>query len=231
MKKNIYSLLALCLLVTQVMAQTDKNRTLTTRVADLLAQVPAENAAKLDKNMAELAELGKPGLVQIASMLTPPGKGDNSKIQYALGGFTYAASASGKEAWRKIAAQAYGEALSKVTDPDNKVFLIYQLQTVGKDESVDVLKSYLTDEKLAGPASRALARIASPASGAALLQALSGATGSQQIAITEALGESKYKEAAPAIEKTAASTEYPVASSQPEIAIGRSRCISPAPFT
>ncbi len=207
MKKNIYSLLALCLLVTQVLAQTDKNRTLNTRVADLLAQVPAENAAKLDKNMAELAELGKPGLVQIASMLTPPGKGDNSKIQYALGGFTYASSAAGKEAWRKMAAEAYGEALSKVTDPDNKVFLIYQLQTVGKDESVDVLRSYLGDEKLAGPASRALARIASPASGAALLQALSAAKGSQQISITEALGESKYKEAATAIEKTAVSTD------------------------
>lgn len=207
MKKNLYILLTLCLLASQAMAQTDQNRTLTTKVADLLAQVPAENAASLKKNMEELAGLGKPGLVQIASMLTPPGKGDNTKIQYALGGFTYAASQSGKEEWRKMAAEAYGEALSKVNDPDSKNFLIYQLQTVGKDESVDVLKSYLTDERLAGPASRTLARIASPASGAALLQALNSAKGTSQIAITEALGESRYKEAASTIEKTAASTD------------------------
>lgn len=101
MKKYIYSILTLCLLMTQALAQTDKNRTLATRVADVLAQFPADNAAKLDKNMNELAEMGKPGIVQIASMLTPPGKGDNSKIQYALGGFSYASTRSGKEAWRK----------------------------------------------------------------------------------------------------------------------------------
>jgi HEAT repeat protein len=207
MKKQIYSIIALCLLLSQAMAQTDQNRTLTTRVADLLAQVPADNAAKLDKNMNELAGLGKPGLVQIATMLTAPGKGDNSKIQYALGGFTYAATKSGKEAWRKMAAEAYAEALGKVSDADNKVFLIYQLQTVGKDESVNVLKSYLGDDKLAGPASRALARIGTPASGAALLQALGNANGNIRIAITEALGEAKYKEAASAIEKTATSSD------------------------
>ena len=193
--------------MTHVMAQTDKNRTLSTRVADLLAQLPADDAAKLDKNMNELAELGKPGIVQIASMLTPPGKGDNSKIQYALGGFTYASTRSGKEAWRKMAAEAYGEALGRVSDPDSKTFLIYQLQTVGKDESVDVLKSYLGDEKLSGPASRALARIASPSAGAALLQALSMASGSTQISVIEALGEARYKEAAAVIEKTASSSD------------------------
>jgi HEAT repeat protein len=207
MKKYVYSILALCLLFSQAMAQTDKNRTLATRVADLLAQFPADNAAKLDKNLNELAELGKPGLVQIASMLTPPGKGDNSKIQYALGGFTYASSKSGKEAWRKVAAEAYGEALGRVQDPASKTFLIYQLQTVGKDESVEVLKSYLASEQLSGPASRALARIGSPAAGAALLASLSNASGSTQIAIIEALGEARYKEAASAIEKTATSSD------------------------
>lgn len=205
MKKNIYTLLALCLLMTQAMAQTDKNRTLATRVADLLAQVPADNAAKLDKNMAELAELGKPGIVQIASMLTAPGKGDNSKIQYALGGFSYASMRSGKEAWRKMAAEAYAEALGRVNDTDSKAFLIYQLQTVGKEESVPALRSYLNNEKLAGPASRALARIGSSSAGSALLGALNGSTGSVQIAIIEALGEARYKEAASAIEATATS--------------------------
>lgn len=207
MKKYIYSILTLCLLMTQALAQTDKNRTLATRVADVLAQFPADNAAKLDKNMNELAEMGKPGIVQIASMLTPPGKGDNSKIQYALGGFSYASTRSGKEAWRKMAAEAYAEALARVNDPDNKVFLIYQLQTVGKDESVNILKSYLADEKLAGPASRALARIGSESAGAALLGALSSASGNNQVAVIEALGAARYKEAAAAIEKTATSSD------------------------
>ncbi|KAA6441601.1 DUF1080 domain-containing protein [Dyadobacter flavalbus] len=205
MKKTIYTFLALCLIISQAWAQTDN--ALQTKVNALLSRFPSENQTALNKNMEELASLGKPGLVQIASMLTPLGKGDNTKIQYALGGFTYYASQAGKEALRKNAAEAYGEALSKVNDPDSKNFLIYQIQTVGKDESVDVLKTYLSDERLSGPASRALARIGSPAAGAALLQALSNASGSAQIAIIEALGGSRYKEAASAIEKTAASTD------------------------
>lgn len=199
--------MAASLLFTQAHAQTDNNRTLSTRVADILAQVPANNAAKLNKNMDEIAQMGKPGIVQLASMLTPLGKGDNSKIEYALGGFTYAASASGKESWRKMAAEAYVEALSKVADPDNKMFLIYQLQTVGKDESVPALKSYLGDDRLVGPAARALARIGSPAAGAALLQSLEGASTAKQIAIAEALGNLKYKESTSAIEKLATSSD------------------------
>jgi HEAT repeat protein len=205
MKRKLYTILALCLIAMQGMAQTDNS--LTAKVTALLSKFPSQNEAALKKNMEELAQLGKPGLVQIASMLTPLGKGDNTKIQYALGGFTYYASQAGKEPLRQAAAEAYGEALSKVNDPDSKNFLIYQIQTVGKDESVNVLKSYLTDERLAGPASRALARIASPASGAALLQALAGASGASKIAITEALGGSRYKEAAGTIEKTATSTD------------------------
>ena len=78
MKKYFYSILILCLMLNKSMAQLDKNRTTATRIADLLAQVPAENASALNKNMEEIAELGKPGIVQIASMLTAPGKGEPS---------------------------------------------------------------------------------------------------------------------------------------------------------
>jgi HEAT repeat protein len=207
MKKTIYALLACCMLNTGVMAQLDKNRTTSTRIADLLAQLPADNAAQLKKSMYELAELGKPGLVQIASMLVAPGKGDDAKAQFALGGFTYYSAQAGKENWRKMAAEAYVEALSKVEAPESKQFLIYQLQTVGKDEAVPVLATYLSDEKLSGPAARTLARIRSEAAGKALLQGLANAKGNAQIFITEALGESRYKEGASSIEKTAVSEE------------------------
>ncbi|MCF2442649.1 DUF1080 domain-containing protein [Dyadobacter sp. CY345] len=207
MKKIIYALLATGMLNTGAMAQLDKNRTTSTRIADLLAQLPADNALQLKKSMDELAELGKPGLVQIATMLAAPGKGDDSKVQYALGGFTYYSAQAGKEALRKTAADAYVEALSKVEAPESKQFLIYQLQTIGKDEAVPTLATFLTDEKLSGPAARTLARIGSETAGKALLQSLASAKGNPQISITEALGGSLYEEAAPAIEKTAVSDD------------------------
>ncbi|MCF0064138.1 DUF1080 domain-containing protein [Dyadobacter chenwenxiniae] len=201
MKKQIFTILALSMLISQAWAQTDD--ALATKAKALLSKLPSQNEAALKKNMEELGQLGKPGLMQIASMLSPFGKGDNTKIQYAIGGFTYYASQAGKEDFRKIAAEAYGEALSKVSDPDTKNFLIYQLQTVGKDESIEVLRPYLKDERLSGPASRTLARIGSPAAGGALLQGLEGAPESTQIAIIEALGGAHYKEAASMIEKSA----------------------------
>ncbi|KAA0991420.1 family 16 glycoside hydrolase [Dyadobacter aurulentus] len=205
MKKIFYPIIAAYLLISPVFAQTDAS--LTTKIEDLFSKLPAQNEAGLKKNMAELEQLGKPALVQIATMLTPLGKGDNTKIQYALGGFTYYASQAGKEIARIAASEAYSEALGKVNDPDSKNFLIYQLQTVGKDESVNALKGYLGDERLSGPAARALARNGSTAAGTALFQALDKAKGAAQIAIIEALGDSKYKEAAPQIEKTATSED------------------------
>ncbi|MCE6990475.1 family 16 glycoside hydrolase [Dyadobacter sp. CY323] len=205
MKKTIYTILAFFLIVSPGIAQTDAS--MTNKIEVLFSKIPAENEAGLKKNMETLEQLGKPALVQIASMLKPLGKGNNAKVEYALGGFTYYASQAGKETARKNAAEAYAEALGNVNDPDNKNFLIYQLQTVGKDESVNILKSYLTDERLSAPAARALSRIGTPAAGAALLQSLNGSKGGIQISITEALGGVRYKEAASEIEKTAVSTD------------------------
>ena len=201
--KNALSLLfLLCLMATQVWSQTDTKP----KIEAILAKLPASNSDRLAKTMEELAALGKPGLVQLATQLTPPGQGGDTKIEYALGGFTYAATQSGREAWRKMAAQAYAEALPKVADSYNKMFLIYQLQTVGKDESIPVLAGYLNDENLSGPASRALARIGTAAAGEALLQALSKVSEANQGYLIEALGVARYKNAAPAIEKIAASS-------------------------
>ncbi|MPR34673.1 family 16 glycoside hydrolase [Salmonirosea aquatica] len=201
MKSILYSFLLLCLCVPHAWSQADTEA----KITAILAKLPATNADRLSKAMEEIAALGKPGLVNIATKLTPPGKGDNTKTEYALGGFSYAATQSGREAWRTMAAAAYAEALTRVPDAYNKMFLIYQLQTVGKDESVPVLAGYLNDENLSGPASRALARIGTPAAGEALLQALPKASDANKGYLIEALGMAKYQQAAAALEKTAAS--------------------------
>lgn len=203
MKKLVSLLLVFCTLSTLTMAQLDKNRTVTTRIADLLAQLPADNAKKLEKSMQEVAGLGKVGIVQLATMLTPAGKGDNTSIQYAINGYTFYVSQSGKEELRKTAAEAYCEALGKLSDKGNQNFLIYQLQAIGKGESVATLKGYLKDEYLAGPAARALSKIGTSEAGAVLAQALSGASGATQLSLVEALGDIRSTEAVPAIEKLA----------------------------
>jgi HEAT repeat protein len=177
------------------------------RITSLLRQFPAQNAKQLQKNMDDMAALGKSGIAQLASQLSSSDKVEHAKVQYAIGGFSYFVTQSGKEECRKMAAEAYAEALSNVVDKDNKAFLIFQLQQVGKDEVVGTLSPFLSDEKLSGPAARALAKIGTSAAGKALLQALAGSSGEAQISIVEALGDNRFAEAAPAIEKLAAHPE------------------------
>ncbi|MCP1383346.1 DUF1080 domain-containing protein [Runella salmonicolor] len=201
MKKIQYILIALLVSGSIATAQVDN------RITTLLGQFPAQNAKQLQKNMDDMAALGKSGIVQLASGLVPSAKGNNAKVQYALGGFSSFVMQPGKEEWRKMAAEAYAEALGKVTDKDNQAFLIFQLQQVGKEESVGPLSTYLNDERLSGPAARALARIGSSTASQALLKALKGASGEAQISIVEALGDTRFAEAAPAIEKLASSSD------------------------
>ncbi len=201
MKKIQLILITLLVSGSLVLAQTDA------RITVLLRHFPAQNAKQSQKNMADMAALGKSGIVQLATMLTPSDKGDNAKIQYAIGGFTNFVSQTGNEEWRKMAAEAYAEALGKVADKDNQAFLIFQLQQIGKDESVEPLAAYLNDATLSGPAARSLAGIGTPSASRALLKALAGASGESQIAIVEALGDTRFAEAASFIEKLAITGE------------------------
>ena len=196
MKKILYALMFLCTLGTFAKAQQkDDQRTVTTRIADLLLKLPAHDAKQLNANMNEIGNLGDAGLQQMVAMLLPAGQGDNSRLQYAIGGFSYFVTQTGKDDWRKMSVTAYSSSLEKMTDLENKRFIIEQLQTVGKDDAVATLVKYLTDEKLCDPAAQALIKIKSPKANQALLQALQNSKGSCQISLVEALGDSRYREA------------------------------------
>ncbi|HKG06612.1 MAG TPA: hypothetical protein VKB19_09155, partial [Pedobacter sp.] len=159
-KKLLFVLIATVVLSNSGIAQDKKDeRTITTKIADLLAQLPARDAAQLEGNMKEIADLGEEGYVTLISGLTAPGKGNNSLIEYAVGGFTAAATKNGQQAWRTMAVSAYCKALSKVTDKQNKAFIISQFDMVGNDAAVSCLEAYLTDEQLADEASRALIKV------------------------------------------------------------------------
>ncbi|HYH55331.1 MAG TPA: HEAT repeat domain-containing protein, partial [Anseongella sp.] len=196
MKKLLYTLIALLALNGSALAQLDANRTTSTRIADLLAQMPANDAAELERNAKEIAAMGAEGIVQMAGMMGAPGKGDNSRLEYALGGFSLYITQQGKEEWRQLAEKAYCLSLEKAADKEVKAFLIRQLQAVGSDESVAALQTYLNDERLCDPAARALVQVGSPAAGQALLQALKDAQGACQLSLVEGLGDLRYAEAA-----------------------------------
>lgn len=211
-KKILWVLLAIMLCNTlytsRVFAQDKKDeRTTTTRIADLLAQLPARDATQLTRNMKEVAGLGEDGYVSLISGLTTSEKGNNALIEYAVGGFTAFATKKDQHEAREMAVKAYCKALPKLTGQQNKAFVISQFDLVGNDAAVSCLESYLTDEQLADEASRALAKIGTPAAVKALISGLGKANGKAKIAIAEALGHSNTKAAATVIAPLATGTD------------------------
>src|SRR3979490_2091189 len=127
MKSLLLAILLLSQVYFSVSAQPgDDQRAFSTRIADLLATMPANNKEQLNKNMQAISELGEKGILNIISMLSAPGVGDNTAVQYAIGGFSAYVMQPGKESQRQMAVKAYGMALEKLSDNTNKQFIIYQ---------------------------------------------------------------------------------------------------------
>src|SRR5581483_6376140 len=167
MRKILYTTILLSALGSQVWAQQSDSR-----ITAILDKEPANNAKELDANAAATGALGEGGLTNMLTMLQPYGTADNTKIYDAVNGFSYYTTQNGKEAWRTMAVKAYSNALAKISDKYNQQFIISQLQIVGKDDAVATLKKYLDDDRLCDPSARALVKINTPASKAALLSAL-----------------------------------------------------------
>jgi len=72
------------------------NRTLDTKVADVLAQMPTKNLTHRDNAMNELIELGPEGFQKLTAMLTPPAVGDDTAVRFALNSLSRYASQFGK---------------------------------------------------------------------------------------------------------------------------------------
>ncbi|WP_316821372.1 family 16 glycoside hydrolase [Pedobacter gandavensis] len=197
MKKICFILLAGLAFQGTLHAQDKKDqRTQTTRIADLLAQMPAKDAGLGAINVNEIAALGENGYLELIGMLSPVGKGNNAPIEYAIGGFTAASTKSGHENWRKMSVAALGKALQKLTDPQNKAFIMSQLDGIAKDDAIPYLISYLKDAQLADPSVRVLVKINTPAAQQALLAALASTLGKSRLSVVEGLGDSRVKAAA-----------------------------------
>lgn len=180
-----------------LLAQTPANRTVKTVVADVLAQMPVEKQAEYEKLIGELGALGEDGVQMLVDRINPPGKGDNSKVDYALSGLTHFVAAKGNEAVRKTVSKAYQKALEAATERETKAFIIRQLQLLGGDECVETLASLLSDESLCSPACCALVAVGSDDAKAALTSALKLRNGSQQTqeSLIQAVGDIRATQA------------------------------------
>ncbi len=173
-------------------AQTPKNRTTSTIVADVLAQLPAEKQNQYNQLMAELVATGEEGLMTLINSMNPPGPKSNEKQEFAISGWTNFVS---KDAAKSSeTAKTFGKALGLQLDNETKAFIIRQLEMIGGEESIDVLSGMLTNERLAGPASQAIATMHSVKANEALIQALKNAKSEEiQTQLVNAIAQTDSK--------------------------------------
>ncbi|HRS41484.1 MAG TPA: DUF1080 domain-containing protein, partial [Dysgonamonadaceae bacterium] len=184
------------LMMSGIMAQTPQHRTNSTIVADVLAQLPAQNQSRYNQLMKDLVSTGEEGFMNLIGRLNPPGNKSNEAMDYAISGWIH--FVANDDTQRAIAASACEKALQQPLDDEIKAMLIRQLELVGDDSNVAVLSALLTNERLSGSASQALAHIGTPAAAEALLSALSAAgTDRMKTTLVNALAQTDYSQAEP----------------------------------
>lgn len=162
-------------------------RTPETRIADLLARMPADSGAQLDELMADLISWGPRAVRLICDRVAPAEGFDDTEVRYALGGLT--AYVSVHERGKRMVASCYSEMLSKMVHHEVKAFFLNQLKVIGDDASAKDVAALIGDPHLSDAAIRALSAWKSPGALKELRKSVSRQTGPVRIALIEALGD------------------------------------------
>ncbi|MDP3642297.1 MAG: DUF1080 domain-containing protein [Bacteroidota bacterium] len=187
--KILTVLLALFLMVP---AFAQDNRRLETKVADALAQFPAQNGDHTAKLMLQILETGAPGIAKFCDMIVPPGTGDDTQARMALESLAQFAGSKNHEADRKLVESAFLAAIEKASDKEVKAFFIRRLQYCGSSVSVVMLGKYLNSADLYGPVLAAMESIGTLEAGAVILKMVADKKDLQQLAMVKTLGQLKY---------------------------------------
>lgn len=123
MKKIFSIILVLSLTILSAFGQDARQRTTETIVADVLAQLPAQNSNDFNKQIADLASCAPESVKILASMMTPPEKGANNLIEYALFGLVSYVSDPAHNSQKDVVLKALQEAAEQSTDATAKAFL------------------------------------------------------------------------------------------------------------
>ncbi|MEA3460518.1 MAG: HEAT repeat domain-containing protein, partial [Bacteroidota bacterium] len=203
-KITIVTLLALLLLSIPLTAQ-DK-RTLDTKVADLLVQVPASDQQKLNEQMQAMLSLEEAGLQLVLDLVIPPGTGDDTKARVAIESLSRYLSQSGMEMQQIRWEAMILEEIEKREDPFVQSFFISQLNYFGSEAAVESLSDYLTDPKLQDPTIRAIRDIDPDEAAELFVNQLDKCEGRAQIALINAIRETGNSSHAEAVAELAGSS-------------------------
>ncbi len=177
----------LCGLFIQGNAQDQ--RTLETKVADILTQMPTHDLKHRDRLMNDMIALGEDGLNQFIGMLAVPGTGEDTQVRFALSSLAMYVGQSGQEQGRALLSKVVEQALKGSADNEIKAFLLYHADFFAGQELVKVIAGFLPDERLNEPAVKTLVTIGTHNVTHVLMDALPSLSGSALTRAIYAIGE------------------------------------------
>jgi len=181
------------------------NRTLETKVADLLVQVPAQDQQKLNAQMQSMLSMEEAGLQMILDLVIPPGTGDDTEARMAIESLSrYMSQPELEEEQSEWEALILKE-IENQEDISVKDFFIRQLNYFGSDASIEILTPYLTDPKLQDPVIRAIRDIYPEKAADLFADRLQNCEGRTQIALVNAIKNTGNFRHADAVAKLAGS--------------------------
>ena len=182
--------------------KSQDNRTLETKVADLLVQIPASDDQKLNAQIQSMLDLEEAGLQMILDLVIPAGTGDDTKARMAIESLSryYSQSELKMESmgWEEMILKE----IEKREDGEIKSFFISQLYYFGSGISVSSLSAYLTNAELQDPAIRAMRDIDPIMASEYFVEQLNICDGRTQIALVNAIknnGNSAHSHAVAAL--------------------------------
>ena len=182
-------------LILQVALNAQDVRTIETRVADLLARLPADNQDLTMRLMEEMYSLGDEGTSLICGQVVPAGTGDDTKARYAISTLTSHLTAdkdnSRKSVWEKQCIRF----MKAADNREVRAFFMKQLNLVGSDAAVEALADFARDAEICDDAVMALKSVGSDKAHKLLASAISEGECPCAAQIMVALGDSRYDEA------------------------------------
>ena len=171
------------------------NRTLETKVVDILAQLPTEDYDHSNKLMEEIIGLEEEGILRFCDMLVPLGTGDDTKARFAIQSLAVYSGGKKSIIENNLVENTLLKAINRASNEEVKTFLIDRLLYCGTNASVASMSNYLSNDKLYTPALAVLSTIGTPKAEAAIFNAAKTTDNDKKAAFIEVLGKLKYKEA------------------------------------
>jgi len=170
-------------------------RTLETKIADLLAQMPANSYEVRDRLAEATYSLGTEGLIDICSLVIPPGTGDDTQARFAIESLSKYLSEERPPDRTKNWESVCIKYATPGSDRYVQAFFIRQLQWIGSSATIDALAPFISDDFLCNPVISAMQQADPQKAGILFTSVVRSLSGIPKLETVKAIGEIKVLDA------------------------------------